>query len=228
MLRSLRSLVALTGIAAAVTAALAQPAPIVVEAGAAPALAVALTPMADGGWTLTLTVERFAMVEGTGGNVVGEGHATVTIDGAAPVALHALEYIVPPLSRGLHTIDVALVARDGAPYATNAGQRIAERFAIDVDRAPFGVPRLVPLDLVGTAVAGGDVVRAEQGETLALRWTVDQEQELHLHGYDIEVEVTPEFPTTMIFVATAAGRFPTERHAAAGGEATVLYLEVLP
>lgn len=228
MFTPVRTFAVLSVLAASSGAAWSQPAPVIVAPETAPVLNVALTPAAEGAWVVAMTPERFTFVDGPGANVVGEGRAAVTIDGGDAVAVLGPDHTIAPLSRGEHTIGVALVARDGAAYTTTLGKTIAERFVIDVQRSAFGEPRLIPLDLVGTAIAAGDVVRVDQGETVALRWTVDQEQELHLHGYDIEVEATPAFPTTMVFVATAAGRFPVERHAATGGEATVLYLEVFP
>ncbi|GIT53672.1 MAG: hypothetical protein Ct9H300mP16_08320 [Pseudomonadota bacterium] len=39
---------------------------------------------------------------------------------------------------------------------------------------------------------------------------------LHLHGYDIEAEVTPHSPAVMRFTAHASGRFPVEHHDGSG------------
>ena len=83
-----------------------------------------------------------------------------------------------------------------------------------------------------------DLVRVYQGDIVTLRWLTDETVALHLHGYDIELAVTPSKPEEMTFEAFATGRFPVEAHrfGAADGhhhdhegeEKTLLYLEVLP
>ena len=63
---------------------------------------------------------------------------------------------------------------------------------------------------------------------MILKWAADAPMELHLHGYDVEAEVAPATPVTMVFVAEFAGRFAVEAHLEGGGERAVLFLEVLP
>jgi len=78
------------------------------------------------------------------------------------------------------------------------------------------------------------VVRVKQGETVVLRWTSDEDAELHLHGYDITAEIKRDHPVVMAFQAYATGRFPITAHGFGadhsdhGGEPTLIYLEVLP
>jgi hypothetical protein len=53
--------------------------------------------------------------------------------------------------------------------------------------------------------------------------------ELHLHGYDIEVKVSPGSPAVMSFKASIPGRFSVEQHGQGPGHhRAVLYLEVYP
>ncbi len=78
------------------------------------------------------------------------------------------------------------------------------------------------------------VVRVTQGDTVRLRWTTGAPVVLHLHGYDIEKEVTPGEVTEFAFTARATGRFPVnvhregESHAAAHDEAPAVFVEVYP
>jgi len=66
--------------------------------------------------------------------------------------------------------------------------------------------------------------------------TSDEAAELHLHGYNILLTLTPNVPSTIKFTAKIAGRFPLEAHrfgAASGsqrhrGAGPLLYVEVLP
>ena len=90
--------------------------------------------------------------------------------------------------------------------------------------------KVLTLSIVKGAVAGvGDTLRVQQGDDVELRWSSDKPMELHLHGYDIEVKVSPQAPAVMSFKANIPGRFPVEPH---GQELRhhrpVLYLEVHP
>lgn len=76
------------------------------------------------------------------------------------------------------------------------------------------------------------IIKVKQGDSVELRWTSDQPARLHLHGYDIEVEVKPGEPAVTTLKARIAGRFSVEKlrdkpsghhH---GGK--ILYLEVHP
>jgi len=85
------------------------------------------------------------------------------------------------------------------------------------------------LFLVAGRIAGeGDVIRVTRGERVELVWSSDERIRLHLHGYDLELEVTPDEPAVMSLVAHATGRFPITRHDGDHGHETLMYLEVHP
>lgn len=76
-----------------------------------------------------------------------------------------------------------------------------------------------------------EAIRVTEGEVIELRWTSDEAAELHLHGYDIELEVKPGEPASMVVEAYATGRFPIEIHGGGNeghGEDTLTFLEVYP
>jgi len=81
-------------------------------------------------------------------------------------------------------------------------------------------------------VLDGNVVRVTQGDDVELVWTSDEAVELHLHGYDVALELAADEPGTMSFNARATGRFPVTSHGFSGehdhGHSTLLYLEVYP
>ena len=78
------------------------------------------------------------------------------------------------------------------------------------------------------------LIRVKQGDVVKLQLTTDRRMSLHLHGYDIEKEVTPDAVTDMTFTARATGRFTIEPHLAktpSGGHAHVdvlVSIEVYP
>jgi hypothetical protein len=73
------------------------------------------------------------------------------------------------------------------------------------------------------------VVRVRQGDEVTLRWTTDKAQSIHLHGYDIELPLSPAAPALMRFTARASGRFPVEIHGhGRGGHRVLAHVEVHP
>ena len=81
----------------------------------------------------------------------------------------------------------------------------------------------------GRAPQGYDTVRVQRGDEVELRWSSDRNIAVHLHGYDIEVRVTPGSVAVMAFRARIAGRFPVSEHGhGARHGRPLLYLEVHP
>jgi hypothetical protein len=56
------------------------------------------------------------------------------------------------------------------------------------------------------------VLRAHQGDEVTLRITSDTADELHLHGYDLHLRVSPETTAVLEFTADRTGRFTYELH----------------
>ena len=84
--------------------------------------------------------------------------------------------------------------------------------------------------------AAASLLRVSQGDAVEMVLTSDEAAEIHLHGYNILLSLTPNVPGTIKFTAKIAGRFPLEAHrfgAASGsqrhrGAGPLLYIEVLP
>jgi endonuclease YncB( thermonuclease family) len=84
--------------------------------------------------------------------------------------------------------------------------------------------------------AADKVVRVVKGDTVELVFTGDEPTELHLHGYDIKLDLKSNEPGKIQFTATIAGRFPLEVHRFGTGTKAgrshitgpLLYVEVLP
>lgn len=64
--------------------------------------------------------------------------------------------------------------------------------------------------------AGGSTGRVQvaKGTSVALTVTSDVADEVHLHGYDIEKQLSPGTPVTLQFDATITGVFEVELHKA--------------
>ena len=82
----------------------------------------------------------------------------------------------------------------------------------------------------GTVDAASSTLRIEEGDRLTLEFRSDADATLHLHGYDLELELRAGETAAMVVEATLTGRFPLERHDPHGGSAhgVLLYLEVHP
>jgi len=84
--------------------------------------------------------------------------------------------------------------------------------------------------------AAENVIRVSQGDMVEIVLTGDEAAELHLHGYDLKLDLEPNVPGTIRFTAKIAGRFPLEAHrfgtASASGRhrsaGPLLYVEVHP
>jgi hypothetical protein len=95
-----------------------------------------------------------------------------------------------------------------------------------------GQQRSIALRIEGRKVVAPDgAIRITEGEVVELRWTSDERVELHLHGYDLELQVRPGEPAVMVVEAYATGRFPITSHRwGEGGYShdALTYLEVHP
>jgi hypothetical protein len=84
--------------------------------------------------------------------------------------------------------------------------------------------------------AASSLLHVNQGDAVELVLTSDEAAEIHLHGYDKLISLTPNVSGTIRFTAKIAGRFPLEAHgfgtgASSGrqrGHGPLLYIEVHP
>lgn len=82
-----------------------------------------------------------------------------------------------------------------------------------------------------TVVEPAEAIRISEGDTIELRWTSDEAVEIHLHGYDMKIDVRPNEPAAMVIEAYATGRFPLTSHGwgeGGHGHDALTYLEVYP
>ena len=75
-------------------------------------------------------------------------------------------------------------------------------------------------------------IRVTQGDKVSLVWKSDEKAWLHLHGYNLEFELSPGTLSSIDFTAKASGRFAITSHGFAEqqghGHEALLYLEVYP
>jgi len=85
-------------------------------------------------------------------------------------------------------------------------------------RPSDAAPRSASGQRIDVQVAGGQVsgdtgrVPVAAGTEVTLSITSDVPDEVHLHGYDLEAELTPGTPAEITFDATVPGVFEVELH----------------
>ena len=62
----------------------------------------------------------------------------------------------------------------------------------------------------GKLASGSSVLKAQQNDNVVIKITNDEDEELHLHGYDKSVDLEKGKQASLSFKATLTGRFPFE------------------
>ncbi|MAG63522.1 hypothetical protein CMO84_08380, partial [Candidatus Woesearchaeota archaeon] len=62
----------------------------------------------------------------------------------------------------------------------------------------------------GQPVGGESIFQVKRGDAVALNISSDAAGEVHVHGYDLEKEMSPGEMVTLSFAAEATGRFHIE------------------
>ncbi len=93
-------------------------------------------------------------------------------------------------------------------------------------------PAKIDVQIEHRKVVGDQVIRLIEGQEVRIVWATDEAAELHIHGYDIRIDISPDAPVETSFTAHATGRFAVTSHGFGGdhghGHETLLYIEVYP
>jgi FtsP/CotA-like multicopper oxidase with cupredoxin domain len=68
----------------------------------------------------------------------------------------------------------------------------------------------IQVSYAGGTITGGGRVPVKEGTSVTLEVTSDVADEVHVHGYDLMRDVTPDAPATITFDATIPGVFEVE------------------
>ena len=86
----------------------------------------------------------------------------------------------------------------------------------------------------GQVAANNRTIKVLEGDLVELQWIADEKLTLHLHGYDVTLDLLAGEPGTMGFTAHAAGRYPvaihrsTDHKKSGHHKSAVLHVEVHP
>ena len=108
---------------------------------------------------------------------------------------------------------------------TAPGVTVTEEQPAETTPAEPGVQRFSARIEGGSVVGGIQRWQVAQGDDVRIVVRSDVDDELHLHGYDIEKPVGPAKPAIFAFGATIPGRFELESHESGG---QIAQLDVRP
>lgn len=159
--------------------------------------------------------------------VPNEGHMHLLIDGQKVERFTELERQVL-LPDGENFVEVELNANNHAAYtldgepiragltvvATSLDDQVPEDAVVDapdaIEAADVDV-RITASVLDGVVtLEGDDRVEASVGDTVLIEVSGDSEELIHLHGFNIFQDLTPDTPAVIEFVPEAPGRFEIE------------------
>ena len=110
------------------------------------------------------------------------------------------------MNRTLVVALLVLVALGGLFFALRPGKTGSDGEIADG-------PREVSFDVaIEDGAMTPDEIEVREGDRVTLRLTSEKPTEVHLHGYDLEVEVSPGEAATLSFEADLTGRFAVENH----------------
>lgn len=128
-------------------------------------------------------------------------------------------------STALVVTSLLLLAGCGDDDATTTNTTVADEPAVDPDGSTTTAPdtetsettavtapagEVVELSYAGGEVAGGGRRTVPLGSVVTLRVTSDVADHVHLHGYDLMIELVPGTASELTFEATIPGVFEVE------------------
>jgi plastocyanin len=133
----------------------------------------------------------------------------------SPVSLR-VAMIVPLLAFGLAACGGTATSEPPAPPATAASGSGSSGSAGAASASPTAsAADVVEIRVTvsgGRVEPGPSVHKVAKGRTVRIVVTSDKDDELHVHGYDLETKITAGRPATVEFTADQAGRFEVETH----------------
>ncbi|MDX1689923.1 MAG: hypothetical protein R3290_02750 [Acidimicrobiia bacterium] len=175
------------------------------EGTAAPGVAATVTGDADGGWVLTVEVSGMDLVDPDGTEPVpGQGHLHVYLDGEFLRSTHDPIVDLGVLDPGPHTVAVALADTFHREYVV--GDVVVDVVTTFTAADPQAADVVVTLTVSDGAVTGVERrVEASLGDEVEIVVTSDVADEVHVHVYDLHLDVLPGEPASLRFVADIPG-----------------------
>jgi len=162
------------------------------------------------GWTITTEVVGFTLTDAdTTEAVPAEGHLHLFVDGQLATMVYEAEHLLNDLEPGDHQIMVTLSTNDHLDYLLD-GEPIMAMDTITVAGEISDADVVLDVAFSGGSVTSPTDPEIPLGSLVEIIVVTDVVESLHLHGYDVEVAVTPDAPTMVRFIADIPGIFEVE------------------
>ena len=191
---------------------------------AVPTIEVEIVGDAATGWTVTAVIGdsfTFGSPDDTT-HQAGVGHAHLVIDGHVAQMIYEPTAAIETLEPGMHTIEVRLASSDHSDYLLDgefiAGMTVLEVLG-DIDPADVTVEASFA---DGVVTAPSDRVAVALGDIVEIVISSDVAEEIHVHGYDIVLDVGAGESVILRFTAEVPGIFEVELE-----ESGLLLLELI-
>lgn len=210
-----------------------------VDAAGAPEVGIDVTADPKSGWNVQATVEGFTITpeNASTDHIEGQGHLHLYVDGVRVTRLYGPWWHLGELTEGDHEISVELATNNHHAYAVN-GVPVAGSATVSVsaDRATEAADHdddddhdgddghddgdMEQMDEADVSIeidfTGGDVtvdddrISIDRDSTVSLQITSDVAEHVHLHGYDIFIDVAAGETVLVTFLADVPGVFEVE------------------
>ncbi|GIU91569.1 MAG: hypothetical protein KatS3mg011_0475 [Acidimicrobiia bacterium] len=161
-----------------------------------------------GGWNVFVDTAGFVFApeRASGAHVPGEGHGHLYVDGQKVARLYGAAYHLESLEPGSREIRVALYGNDHLPYVVD-GTPVDAIATVEVEGTPTQIDQTIELR---ADVETPERVEIALGTVVELIVAGDVSDQVHLHGYEVLVPISPEEPARLVFTADVPGVFELE------------------
>ncbi|WP_436792718.1 hypothetical protein [Actinospongicola halichondriae] len=142
----------------------------------------------------------------------GQGHAHLYVDGQKVTRLYGEWFhLAQELDPGEHEVRVVLSANDHRDYVSGGDTiEASTTITIEGDEVVPDDASVIEVTVDGGEVAGGGRTKVALGDPVTIRVTSDVADHIHLHGYDVMVDVAAGETVDLTFDATIPGVFEVE------------------
>ena len=202
-----------------------DPGVVEVAGGVAPEVQLEVSKDPVSGWRVFAPTTNFVLApeRASTPHVDGEGHMHLSIDGQKVTRMYGPWWHVPALTEGDHEITVSLNANNHSAYVVD-GEPISASATVTVSAEDATEPEDDGADGQAAAGDGAIEIRYEQGQVTVVDSRIDVDRggevtlviesdaldHVHIHGYDLFVDVSPDGPVTLTFTADIPGVFEVE------------------
>lgn len=142
--------------------------------------------------------------------VAGRGHTHVYVDGRLLSMAYERSVPLPDLGPGMHEIEITLAAADHTDYVID-GEIVGVTTTLEIEGEVAAVDLTIEVSFEGGAVVVSDPrPSASLGSTVEIVVTSDVGEELHIHGYDLTLEIGAGETRAVRFQADIPGIFEVE------------------